>query len=162
MNKALKIFLVLTCVSAVWAFQNNKSAMSTQQQQAIEKEVLKTHNQMTQADSSLDANKFFSYILDFDKGLIIQDGQLFKTSQEAFEVVKAGFEGISKLKRTYEQTYVTVISPETALLTAQGTSTVTLTDGQTFSGPFALSMVFVLRDGQWKMLQGHYSVPNQR
>jgi uncharacterized protein (TIGR02246 family) len=162
MSKALKVFLILTCASAVWAFQNNKSNMSPQQQQAIEKAVLKTHNQMVQADASLDADKFFSYILDFDKGLIIRDGRLFKTRQEAYEVVKEGYQGISKIKRTYEIIHVTAISPETALLTAQGTSTVTLKDGRTFSGPFALSMIYVLRDGKWKVLHGHYSAPNPR
>ena len=163
MTKTLKTILVLTCASAVWAFQNNKSDISTQQQQAIEKAVLKTHIQMTQADNNLDVNEFFSYILDFNnKGLIIQDGRLFKTRKEAYEIVKTGFEGIAKLKRTYEQTHVTVISPETALLTAQGISTVTLTDGQTFNGPFAVSMVFVLRDGKWKVLHGHDSIPNAR
>jgi hypothetical protein len=162
MANVYKIFFILTCVSVVWAVQNYKSAVPLEQQQAIEKAVLKTHIQMTQADSNLDAGKFFSYILDFDKGLIIQDGRLFKTRQEAYDVVKEGFEGISQLKRTYERTYVTAISSETALLTARGASTVTLSDGRVLSGPFAVSLVFVLRDGQWKVLHGHYSVPNVR
>jgi len=162
MKRAFKVIVVLACVSVVWAIENDKGSMGPEQQQTIEKAVLKTHIQMTEADNNLDANEFFSYILDSNKGLIIQNGRLFQTRQEAFEVVKKGFEGISKLKRTYEQTYVTVISPEAALLTAQGTSTVTLTDGRTFSGPFAVSMVYVLRDGKWKVLHGHYSVPNPR
>lgn len=169
MANIYKAILVLACVSVVWAVQSeklpsesDKNAVPTEQQKAIEKVVLKTHLQMSQADSNLDADKFFSYILDFDKGLIIQDGRLFKTRQEAYETVKEGFEGISQLKRTYEHTYVTVISPEAALLTAQGTSTVTLSDGQTFSSPFAASLVYVLQDGQWKVLHGHYSVPNPR
>ncbi len=169
MSNVFKAILVLACVSVVWAVQsegllseNDKNAVPLVQQQAIEKAVLKTHIEMTHADNNLDVEKFFSYILNFDKGLIIQDGRLFKTRQEAYEAVKKGFEGISQLKRTYEQTYVTVISPETALLIAQGTSTVTLSDGQTFSSPFAVSLVYVLRDGQWKVLHGHYSVPNPR
>lgn len=162
MSNLFKVFLVLACVSVILAAQNGKTAISLEQQKAIEKAVLKTHIQMTQADNNLDVNKFFSYILDFNKGLIIQDGRLFQTRQEAFEVVKKGFEGISKLKRTYQQTHVTVISPETALLIAQGTSTVTLSDGQTFSSPFAVSMIYVLRDGKWKVLHGHYSIPNPR
>ena len=162
MSNFFKVIVVMACVSVVLATQNDKTSLPLEQQKAIEKAVLKTHIQMTQADNSLDVNKFFSYILDFDKGLIIQDGRLFQTRQEAFEVVKKGFEGISKLKRTYKQTHVTAISPETALLIAQGTSTVTLSDGQTFSSLFAVSMVYVLRDGKWKVLHGHYSVPNPR
>jgi uncharacterized protein (TIGR02246 family) len=162
MTKVLKVIIILACASAVWAFQSKKSTMSPQQQQDIEKAVLKVHKQMVQADADLDVDKFFSYILDFDKGLIIRDGQLFKTRQEAFDVIKTAFEAISRIKRTYEQTHITVISPQTALLTAQGTSTVTLTDGRILEGPFALTMVYVLRDGKWKVLHGHFSIPNRR
>lgn len=162
MSTALRVIIILACVSVVLAVQSNTGNMSLEQQQTIEKTVLKTYEQMNQADSNLDADKFFSYILDFDKGLIVQDGRLFKTRQEAYETVKKGFEGISQLKRTYEQTYVTAISPETVLLVAQGTSTVTLSDGQVFNGPFAVSLIYVLRDGQWKVLHGHYSIPNPR
>ncbi|OHB78436.1 MAG: hypothetical protein A2Z25_12645 [Planctomycetes bacterium RBG_16_55_9] len=163
MSTATRVIIIVVFVSAVLAAQSNTGNMSSlERQQAIEKAVLKTYEQMNRAEINLDADKFFSYILDFDKGLIIQDGRLFKTRQEAYEIVKEGFEGVSHLKRVYEQTYVTVISPETALLTARGTSTVTLSDGRELSGPFAASLVYVLRDGQWKVLHGHYSIPNQR
>ncbi|MBN2020174.1 MAG: nuclear transport factor 2 family protein [Sedimentisphaerales bacterium] len=162
MTKVYKIILVLACVSIAWAVESDKSTIPVEQQQAIEKEVLKTHTQMAGANDSQDTEKFFSFILDFDKGLIIRDGRLFKTKQEAFDAVKKGFEGISKTERVYEQRYVAVISPETALFTANGTATITFSDGRILSVPFAVSMVYVLRDGQWKMLQGHYSVPNLR
>ena len=163
MSTTMRVIIILVLVSAVLAAQSNSANTSSlEQQQAIEKAVLNTYKQMNQAETSLDADKFFSYILDFDKGLIIQDGRLFKTRREAYDTVKEGFEGISHLNRVNEQTYITVISPETALLTARGTSTVTLLDGRELSGPFAASLVFVQRDGQWKVLQGHYSIPNQR
>ena len=87
MHNFSKAIIILACVSVVLASQNNKTAFSTEQQSIIEKAVLKTHIQMTQADKNLDAKKFFSYILDFNKGLIIQDGQMFQTRQEAFEVI---------------------------------------------------------------------------
>jgi hypothetical protein len=159
MTNVYKIIIVLVCVSVVWAVQGNKDPNSIEHQ-VIEKAVLETHNQMTKAEINLDPEKLFSYIPDFDKGLILQDGRLFKTRQEALDAVKKGLEGITQLKRVYEQTYVTVISPQTALLTAQGTTTVTLSDGRVFSGPFAVSTLYVLRDGSWKALHGHYSIPN--
>jgi len=127
---------------------------------AIEKAVLAVHAKMAKAEKAFDPEAFFEEIADFDKGLIIQDGVLFKTRQEALDVVRTGFEGVSKIDRTYDQTYVTVISPQTALLTGSGTSSVTLVDGRVFSRPFAVSMVFVLRGGQWQLLQGHYSAPD--
>ncbi len=162
MAKTAKVVLVLVCVSVVWAVQSSPSPMSEEMQKTVENAVLETHAKMAEAEKNLDAEEFFACIPDFDKGLIIQDGVLFRTRQEALDTVRRGFQGITKVERTYDRTYVTVISPETALLTANGTSSVTLGDGRTLTGPFATSMVFVLRDGQWKLLHGHYSIPNPR
>lgn len=129
---------------------------------AIEKAILAAHAKMGEAEKALDAEAFFANIPDFDKGLIIQDGVLFKTRQEALDTVRVGFQGVTGVQRTYDRTFVTVISPETALLAADGTSMVTLSDGRTLAGPFAASMIFALRDGRWQVLHGHYSAPNPR
>ena len=130
--------------------------------QSVEKAVLAVHQKMTEAASELDAEGFFAFILDSAKGPVIQDGRLFVTRAEALETVRRGFEGVVSVDRTYETTDVTVISEQAALLTGKGRSTVTLEDGRSVSGPFAVSLVFVMRDGEWKVLHGHYSVPNPR
>src|SRR4030042_233551 len=122
MSNIIKVALVLACVSIVWAAQSESRNASAEQQKAVEKAVLETHAGIAEAEKSLDAEKFFGHIPDFDKGLIIQDGTLFKTRQEALDTVKAGFQGVAGVKRTYDQTYVTVLSPEAALLTTAGRS----------------------------------------
>jgi hypothetical protein len=129
---------------------------------AVEKAVLEAHHEMNAAAEALDADAFFAFILDEARGPVIQDGRLFSSRAEAFEVVERGFEGVASVERVYESEDVTVISEEAALLTGKGTSTVTLGDGRRLSGPFAVSLVFVLEDGAWKVLHGHYSTPNPR
>jgi hypothetical protein len=160
MKMVMKVVLVLACVSVVWAVQGNSAPVGSADQKAIEKAVLEVHAKIIEAEKNRDADRFFSYVPDFDTGLIIQDGTLFKTRQEAFDAIKTGFQGVAKIERKFNQTYVTVLSPESALLTATGVATVTTSDGRTFGSPFATSMVFVVREGQWKLLQGHYSTPN--
>lgn len=152
------ILLALFCVSCVVAFQSRSD--SVRNEESVKQAVLKVHQQMT--DSGLNVDKFFDCILDFDTGMIIQDGTLFKTRKQAYDTVKRGYENVSSVERTYDQTFVTVLSSDTSLLTGTGVTKITLTDGRTFDSAFAVSMVFVLRDGQWKMLHGHYSVPNPR
>jgi hypothetical protein len=154
--------LACACVSVVSAARSGQGNTTAEQRKAVEKAVLETHARIAQAEEELDAEKLFAYIPDFDKGLIVQDGTLFKTRQEALDAVTAGFQGVGRVDRAYEERYVTVLSAEAALLTAKGTSSVTLSDGRALSGPFAASMVFVLRDGQWRLLHGHYSIPNSR
>ena len=125
----------------------------------VEEAVLAVHREMDAAASALDAERFFSFILDSATVPVIQDGRLFATRAGALQAVKKGFEGVARIERSYEATRVSPISERAALLTGSGTSTVTLLDGRTFTRPFAVSVVFTLRDGEWKVLHGHYSVP---
>lgn len=127
---------------------------------AIIQAVLTANAALTDASNRLDADAFFTGIVDSDETRIIQDGKLFKTRAEAMAVVRKGSQGIAKLERRLDEPHVTVLAPDVALLTAEGTTALTLQDGRTFSGPFAVSLVFVLRDGQWKLFHGHYSLPN--
>jgi uncharacterized protein (TIGR02246 family) len=129
---------------------------------AIEQAVLETNAKMMQAANSLNADAFFEYILDTDKGLIIQNGAVFKNRQEALDAVKRGFAGMTKLDRKIDNPQVTVVSPELALLVGDGTATATLNDGRVMTSRFAVSLIFQRKDGQWKVLHGHYSTPIQR
>jgi hypothetical protein len=156
MRKTVIVVMGLICAAALALYAGDEPSLD---RAAIEKAVLAANAEMVAAGDSLDVERFFSYILDSGKGPIIQSGQLFETREEAFDTVRRGYAALSGIERTYRKTFVTVISAEAAVLAAQGTVTVTFSDGGTFTSPFAVSMVFVLREGQWKVLHGHYSVP---
>ena len=155
MKKVMMTMMLLVLVGLLTAMQGNSEA--TFDREAIERAVLEAHQRMN--ETGTDVDKFFADILDFDNGMIIQNGQLFKTRQEAYASVKEGFNGVAKVQREYDQTYVTVLSPQYALLTGTGVTKVELTDGRSFSNRFAVSIVYQLKDGQWKLLHGHHSTP---
>ena len=127
---------------------------------AIVRAVLDANARLTDASDRLDTDAFFTGIVDSDETRIIQDGRLFKTRAEAMAVVRQGSQGVAKLERRFDVPHVTVLAPGVALLTAEGTTAVTLQDGRALSSRFAVSLVFVLRDGRWKLFHGHYSLPN--
>lgn len=162
MSILYKVIVVLACVSVVWAVQNNKNIIPLEQQQAIEKAILKVHAEMKKAAENLDAEALFEHVLDTGKDPIIEDGVLFRTHKEALDANKQGFQGLQSYNTTFNYEQVTVLSPTIALSTALGTYSVTTTDGQTFEGPFATTIVFILREGQWKALHAHRSLPNPR
>jgi len=159
MTRPMIMLLSLACITATFA---NQEKPSVSHLQAIEKAVLEANAEMIGAAENLDAEGFFNWILDSVKGPVIQDGKLMLTRQEALDAVKRGFQGITGSKYQLDRAYVSVITPEVALLTAEGASTATLSDGRTISAPFALSEVFVLKNGKWKVLHAHQSVPNNR
>jgi hypothetical protein len=76
--------------------------------------------------------------------------------------VKANLRGISRLEYRWKREHVTVLSAEVALLTADGESVATTTEGQVFTTPFAQTVVFVMREGHWKALHAHQSSPQVR
>ena len=125
----------------------------------IEQAVLATNAEMIAAANRLDVDAFFDFIVDTDKGMIVQNGVIFRTRQEAYDAVKRGLQGVAKLDRRFENPQVTVISPDTALLVSGGSTAATLEDGRAINARFAVSLVFVLKDGRWKVLHGHYSMP---
>jgi uncharacterized protein (TIGR02246 family) len=126
---------------------------------AVEEAVLAVNAEMTRAGEAVDADRLFGYMLDTDKVSVIQNGVVLTTRQEALEQVRRNLGRVASLKYDWKRQYVTVLSPEVAVLAAEGQSTATTTAGQTFTTPFAQTVVFVLRDGRWKAIHAHQSTP---
>ena len=157
MGTVMKVALVLLCVSVVWAFGNEKCDMLLEQQQVVEKAVLKVFSKTTKAAENLDVDTLYTYILESDKGPIIQDGTIFLKRQDALNSTKQGFQGLKSYNVKVNQKHVTVICPTVALMTFDGVSTITTSEGQMLNYPFAQTIVYVLRDGQWKIIHSHQS-----
>lgn len=128
----------------------------------LEEAVLTTSAEMTRAAEAVDAERLFSFMLDTDKGSVIQNGVFLATREEALQRVKANLRGISKIEYRWKRQHVTELSAEVALLTAEGESVATTTEGQVFTTPFAQTVVFVMREGHWKALHAHQSSPQVR
>ncbi|RPJ86831.1 MAG: SgcJ/EcaC family oxidoreductase [Acidobacteria bacterium] len=127
------------------------------QQSAIEKAVLEAMAKIEQAAERLEAGSFYDLAL--PEGSIIQNGRLFASSEEARKSIEQAYQGIEKQEITFRRQQVTVVSPTVALVTAESDSSATLTDGREIAATSAWTVLFVLRDGQWKVLHAHTSVP---
>jgi uncharacterized protein (TIGR02246 family) len=134
------------------------SAAEPRPDPAIEKAVLAVNDAMIAAANRLDVDGLFEHIADATSPVIVQNGVIFRSRAEAYEAVKRGMQGIAKLERRIENPQVTVIAPDTALLVGDGSVTATYESGATASTRFAVSLLFVQRDGRWKVLHGHYSM----
>jgi uncharacterized protein (TIGR02246 family) len=128
----------------------------------IEEAVLRTNAEMARAAEAVDAERLFTFMLDTDKGSVIQNGVFLATREEALRRVKANLSGISKVEYRWNRQHVTVLSADVAILTAAGESIATTTEGQVFTTPFAQTVVFVMREGHWKVLHAHQSSPQIR
>lgn len=153
-----RTFLILSVI--LLAAATNGSRRETRADtRSVEDAILAVNAEMTRAGEALDADRLFSHMAETDKGSIIQNGELLTTRAEALARVKRNLQGIGKIEYRWKRHYVTVLSPEVALLTAEGESLVTRTAGDTFTAPFAQTVVFVLKPGGWKAIHAHQSSP---
>ncbi len=129
---------------------------------SVETAVLAVHDAMTRAGEAADADQLFSYMAETDRGSVVQNGVVLATRQEALDAVRSNLRGISKIQYTWGRRLVTVLSPEIAVLVAEGVATVTTAAGDGFSAPLAQSVVCVLKDGAWKAVHAHNSSPRTR
>ena len=159
MKRVICIISIIGVVFMVGMKKPPKPALTEEQTAAIQKAVLKNHKEMIKAIEKLDVDKFFESIIDSGMGTIIQDGRIM-SYKESLDSTKKRFEGITKLKYEFSQENTKVLSPEIAIFTGQGKSTTTIDTGETFTTNFAVTSVFVLKDGQWKIFHGHNSIPN--
>ena len=159
MKIVLKIIIILICISVVWAVQNNRTNLEPDRQEAIKKAILQVHSEMKTAAENFNADELFRYVLDAND-VIIENGVLRSSRREALNITRQGLQGIKELSYNYNHKNITVISPNTALWTGAGTATVLLDDGRNFTNNFAETVVFVLREGQWKVFHAHRSTPN--
>ncbi len=161
MSKTLTVLILLACVPLIGTIQCNRKTISVKQQQAIETAIFDLQAKMKEAAEGRDVDALYKYVLEMDKGVIIEDGRIRWTRQEAVNSTRQGLQGLKDLSYSYSQKFVTVISPTVALWVGEGTSSATLQDGRQISVPFAESIVFMLKDGQWKVFHAHRSVPNR-
>ena len=139
-----------------------QAAMSPAERSAIERAVLEVNDRTTAAAESLDADRLYSYMLDTDKGSVVQGGAIVPTRAQALEQTKRSFAGLRKVEYRWKHRYVTVLSPEVALLVGDGESSFTTAQGDTFTMSFAQTAVFVLTGGQWKIQHAHHSTTPRR
>ena len=158
--KKVLISIVIICVILSSGMKKpEKSILTEEQTAAIQKAVLKSHKEMIKAMEKLDVEKFFESIIDSGMGTIIQDGRIM-SYKESLDRTKKRAEGTKKIKYEFSKEIVKVLSPETAIFIGKGKSTVTRDTGEVFNNNFAVTSVFVLKDGQWKIVHGHTSIPN--
>jgi uncharacterized protein (TIGR02246 family) len=133
--------------------------MTASQRLAIERAVADRHAQTLEDAERLDLDKAIESILDTDKGAFIRDGELLLTRKDVYEAFKVAYAGLEKQDIEVGRQNVIVLAPDVALLVGEGRSTSTTKDGRTFSFPWAGTVVYVLRDGEWKVIHAHQSVP---
>lgn len=129
---------------------------------AEQQKVVAAYDGMIASAEALNVDELYRQVLDNDAGALAVNGQLLLTRAAALERTRANFRGITRLKYRLAERHVTMLATGAAVLVATGTSEVELADGRNFSSAFVHTVVFVQRDGAWRVIHSHQSTPAPR
>ena len=125
----------------------------------IEKAILSVHNQVTRAAEDRDLDRLFSFMAETSKGSIVQNGVLSLTPADAKAKVAPGFSAPVRVAYRWKQQHVTVLAPAIVLLVSEGDTIVNPEGQPQVTVPLVQTLVWVQRDGEWKILHAHQSSP---
>ena len=145
--------LFLTC-------QPGNRQMTDAERAEIEKIIIAKHREMSELSSQLDAEKVWDFFIENNHGIYAIEGALTLTYDEAVNSGRESYNSLEWMKTDMQQEYAAVLSPESALFTGTGTVSGKIKSGDSFSVPFAITVVYVLRNGEWKAVHMHESTPN--
>jgi len=153
--------IIFFLFASLIACQGANTPMTDAERSAIEEKIIAKLAEISEASSRLDADGVYSHFVNNDRGILAFDGTLILSRDAALNLSREIYSSFKDIKKEMVEEYVTVISPETAILTGTGTSTLISKSGDSVSGTFAFSIVFVLRDGEWKAIHIHESTPSE-
>ena len=131
------------------------AARPTDEEKAVEHRLAEIQD----AAQSLDPDKLFSFVLENDKGALVQDGKVLLTRDEALESTRKGFKRLRKVSYRFDLQHITLLSPTVALAVGEGVSAAVTNNDRSFDVRFAQSVVLVKSAGEWKVFHAHRSFP---
>lgn len=159
-RKELALVLVLASVLPVVTLLATDSPVAKSNPgPEAEKAVLSRLADIQKAAEGLDPEKVFSFVLENNKGALVQNGKVYLSRQDALDSTRQGFQTLKKVEYKFDQQQVSFLTSTTALVVGDGATTVELQDGRTFTRRFAQSVVLVSTNGEWKVFHSHRSFP---
>lgn len=146
---ALVCFLSLTCIAQLKT--NDK------QYSQSELEVDSIFKQMIFSAEQLDYAALHQGVDDRYKVGFVSNSQFYEEYSTLKTTVNAGIQGVAKQTIVINKKKLSAISPDVVIVTAEGSSKVSLIDGREFTSSFHWSFVYQKIDGEWKVIQSHQS-----
>ncbi|RPH32588.1 MAG: hypothetical protein EHM93_08920 [Bacteroidales bacterium] len=113
------------------------------------------------AAETVDAFNISANVNDSLKTGFVDNGIYFDSFSTLLEGFKQGIKGIDSQKLDIANKKITILSDNSALLTASGNSTLSLSDGRIINGEFSWTFVYLKIRGAWKIIHSHMSNPRE-
>lgn len=126
---------------------------------AIENSVLAAHDAFLAAIEALEFEKLAAMTVRTNRGALVADGRTTLSNDEMVARIERDFATLDTVHHAFDRRLVSLLSPTTALIVAEGTVTARGTDGGSFTRPITQTLIFMRVDETWKVVHLHASTP---
>ncbi len=167
-----RLLLIMGLIVLTWACQTmDEKEMTIEERQEIASTIKQNFMEMMELFKNNNQENFEKWINAYvesndeawmkNPALWFQGLNLWSTKEAIYEVWKPKEGSRSRTNLNFEEDYVAVLSPENAVYVFKGTYSIIDKDGNTSDDyPMSGTYVYVLRNGEWKILHTHLSYQN--
>ena len=104
-----------------------------------------------------DIDVSFNLFCDEPEFTFSEDGYILPSNETLYETMKGAYDNFSDIYLKYDTMVVSVLSPNSAVITAEGPWSATIRDGNKLGGHLVSMFVIGKRENEWKIIHGHTS-----
>ena len=131
--------------------------LSNNQKEKIISEISVLFDKNVKFAENLDVNGLNSVVNDTLKACFIDNGNFINSFDEVMKGFRESIRGCKSQKFDILNKMITVLSDNSALVTANGNYSLALEDGRTLTGGFAWTLVYSKVNDDWKIIHTHMS-----
>ena len=121
----------------------------------VETEVLQFMDSLIVAFNSVSAENVFNYFLHTDEFVVATQGRLIVNPNALLDTMKVHLAVMEKQETKNEMDKIFVITKDAAVISTSKIVTLTFKSGGEVTMPYALTMLLVKREGEWKIAHYH-------
>jgi uncharacterized protein (TIGR02246 family) len=151
----MKTLILLFILFFIFFSCTPKTNLSEDDKKMVETEVLQFMDSLIVAFNSVSAENVFNYFLHTDEFVAATQGRLIVNPNALLDTMKVHLAVMEKQETKNEMDKIFVITNDAAVISTSKIVTVTFKNGNQFTMPYALTMLLVKRDGEWKIAHYH-------
>jgi ketosteroid isomerase-like protein len=151
------IYLILTFIAILIIACNNQKekVLTTEEKSIVENEISVATDDLFKAFESLDANQTYSYFLQNEDFAAASMGKLITDHRALLDTMKLHLGSFQKERISITNQKIYVINLDAAVISLASMAEITLKNGAEMKAPFALTILWVKKDGEWKVAHYH-------
>jgi ketosteroid isomerase-like protein len=151
------IYLILAFMAFLMIACNNQKekVLTIEEKSIVENEISIATADLFKAFESLDANKAYSFILQNEDFAEASMGKLITDHRAILDTMKLHLGSFQKERISITNQKIYVINMDAAVISLASMGEITFKNGAEMKAPFALTILWVKKDGEWKVAHYH-------